>query len=78
MTGDADLSRVGELIGAPARSRILIALIPGRKLSASMLAQEASISRPTAGAHLKNLTEGRLLAVRAEGKNRTTGWPGRP
>lgn len=68
--GDADLSRVGELIADRARSRILIAVIPGRELSASMLAQEAGIGRPTASAHLKKLTEGGLLTVRAEGKNR--------
>lgn len=70
MTGDADLSRVAELIAEPARSRILIALASGRELSASMLAQEAGVGRPTASAHLKKLTEGRLIAVRAEGRSR--------
>jgi DNA-binding transcriptional ArsR family regulator len=70
MTGDVDLSRAGELIADRARSRILIALTAGRELSASQLAEEAGVSRPTASAHLKKLTEGRLIAVRAEGKSR--------
>jgi DNA-binding transcriptional ArsR family regulator len=70
MTGDVDLSRAAELSADPARSKILVALTPGRELSASMLAQEAGVSRPTASAHLKKLTEGGLIAVRAEGKNR--------
>ena len=70
MTGDADLSRVGELIADRARSRILIALASGRELSASLLAEEAGVSRPTASAHLRKLTEGGLIAVRAEGKRR--------
>ena len=62
--------RAGELIADRARSRILVALTPGRELSASLLAGEAGVSRPTASAHLKKLTEGGLIAVRAEGKNR--------
>jgi DNA-binding transcriptional ArsR family regulator len=70
MTGDVDLSRVAELMADRARSRILVALIPGRELSASMLAEEAGVSRPTASAHLKKLSEGGLIALRAEGKRR--------
>jgi len=70
MTGDVDLSRVAELIADRARSRILMALTSGRELSASLLAEEAGVGRPTASAHLKKLTEGGLIAVRAEGKSR--------
>lgn len=70
MTGDVDLSRAAELMADRARSRILLALISGRELSASLLAEEAGVSRPTASAHLKKLTEGGLIAVRAEGKSR--------
>ena len=44
--------------------------VSGRELSASMLAEEAGVSRPTASAHLKKLSEGRLIAVRAEGRSR--------
>lgn len=70
MTGDADLARVAELMADRTRSRILLALIAGRELSASLLAAEAGISRPTASAHLRKLTEGGLIAVRVDGKRR--------
>ena len=70
MTGDADLSRIGELLSDRARSRILLALASGRELSASMLAVEAGVARSTASAHLRKLTEGGLIAARADGRNR--------
>ena len=70
MSGDADLARVAELMADRARSRILLALTSGRELSASLLADEAGVSRSTASAHLRKLTEGGLIAVRADGKNR--------
>ncbi|SDT21748.1 ArsR/SmtB family transcription factor [Microlunatus soli] len=70
MTGDADLSRIGELLADRARSRILLALSSGRELSASLLATEAGVSRSTASAHLRRLTEGGLITVRADGRNR--------
>ncbi|MEP9382191.1 winged helix-turn-helix domain-containing protein [Nocardioides sp. KR10-350] len=68
--GDVDLASVAELIADRARSRILLALTSGRELSASMLAEEAGVSRPTASAHLRRLTEGGLIACRADGKHR--------
>lgn len=70
MTGDADLSRIGELIADRARSRILLALAADRELSASLLAEEAGVSRSTASAHLRKLTEGGLISVRTDGRNR--------
>ena len=70
MTGDADLSRIGELFADRARTRILMALDSGRELSASLLADEAGVSRSTASAHLKRLTDGGLIAVRTHGRHR--------
>lgn len=70
MTGDADLSKVAELIADRARSRMLLALASGRELAAGLLAEEAGVSRPTASGHLKKLTEGGLIAVRTDGRNR--------
>lgn len=70
MSGDADLSKVAELIAHPARSRMLMALASGREWSAGLLADEAGVSRPTASGHLKQLTEGGLIAVRTDGRNR--------
>ncbi|HEY9294265.1 MAG TPA: metalloregulator ArsR/SmtB family transcription factor [Microlunatus sp.] len=70
MTGDADLSRIGELLSDRARSRILLALSSGRELSASMLAVEAGVGRSTASAHLRKLTDGGLISVRVDGRHR--------
>ncbi|WP_017934326.1 helix-turn-helix domain-containing protein [Nocardioides sp. Iso805N] len=70
MAGDADIARVADLMADRARSRILLALVGGRELSASLLAEEAGVSRSTASAHLKRLTEGGLIDVRADGKRR--------
>lgn len=76
MTGDADLARVAELMADRARSRILLALVAGRELSASLLAEEAGVGRPTASAHLRKLTDGGLIAVRVDGKRRHYRLPG--
>lgn len=70
VSGDADLARVAELMADRARSRMLMALVSGRELCASLLAEEAGVSRPTASAHLKRLTAGGLVAVRTEGRSR--------
>ena len=70
MSGDVDLARVAELIADRARSRILLALTGGRELSASLLAEEAGVSRPTTSAHLRKLTDGGLIDVRVDGKRR--------
>lgn len=67
---DPDLSAVGALLSEPARARILLALIDGRALPASMLASEAGIANSTASEHLRRLTEGGLLAVSAHGRYR--------
>ena len=47
-----------------------MALSAGRELSATLLADEAGISRPTASEHLRRLVDGGLLAVRSEGRHR--------
>lgn len=67
---DPDLAAVGALLSEPARARILLALVDGRALPASMLASEAGIANSTASEHLRRLTEGGLLAVSAHGRYR--------
>jgi DNA-binding transcriptional ArsR family regulator len=59
-----------ELIGHPARAAILLALLDGRALPMSMLADEAGVAASTASAHLSRLVEGGLLRVRQEGRRR--------
>jgi DNA-binding transcriptional ArsR family regulator len=64
------ISSVGELIGEPARTAILIALLGGKELSAGELALLAGISTQSGSAHLSKLIDGGLLKARRQGRNR--------
>ena len=68
--GDADIAALGSLIADPARCKVLLALDDGRALPASVLADEAGVSRPTASSHLTKLTDAGLLAVERHGRHR--------
>jgi len=68
--GDADFTAPAELIGHPARSAMLLALLDGRSLPMSMLAGEAGVAASTASVHLTRLVEGRLLHVTQQGRHR--------
>jgi DNA-binding transcriptional ArsR family regulator len=68
--GDANFVAPAELIGHPARSAMLLALLDGRALPMSVLAGEAGIAASTASEHLAKLTEGGLLRVRPQGRRR--------
>jgi DNA-binding transcriptional ArsR family regulator len=68
--GDADIAAVASLLADRARCRVLLALDDGRALPASVLADEAGVSRPTASSHLAKLTEAGLLRVEAHGRHR--------
>ena len=73
MTTAHPISSVGELIGEPARTAILIALLDGRDLSAGELAKIAGISPQSASAHLSKLVDGALLTARHHGRHRYYG-----
>jgi DNA-binding transcriptional ArsR family regulator len=68
--GDADIAAVASLLADPARCTVLLALDDGRALPASVLADEAGISRPTASSHLRKLTDAGMLAVETHGRHR--------
>jgi DNA-binding transcriptional ArsR family regulator len=68
--GDADIAALASLLADPARCKVLLALDDGRALPASVLADEAGISRSTASSHLGKLTEAGLLAVERHGRHR--------
>ena len=68
--GDADIAAVASLLADPARCKVLLALDDGRALPASVLADEAGISRPTASSHLRKLTDAGLLSVETHGRHR--------
>jgi DNA-binding transcriptional ArsR family regulator len=70
MDGDIDLAPVGALLGDATRCRILTALLDGRALAASVLADEAGIARSTASEHLGLLADAGLLAVEQHGRHR--------
>jgi DNA-binding transcriptional ArsR family regulator len=67
---EPDVSSLAALISEPARGRILIALLDGRALPATELAQRAGITCQTASSHLARLSEGGLLQVIPQGRHR--------
>ncbi len=69
-TADVDIAALAALLADPARCRVLLALDDGRALPASVLADEAGISRSTASSHLNKLTEAGLLTVQTHGRHR--------
>ena len=54
MKAGPDIAVVAALVGDPARANMLTALMTGRALTASELAQEAGITPQTASSHLSN------------------------
>ncbi len=65
-----DISRIAALIGDPARANILTALMDGRALTASELAEEAGVGLSTASGHLAKLAEADLIAPRKSGRHK--------
>ena len=70
MIMEPDISSLAALISEPARGRMLIALLDGRSLPATELAQRAGITCQTASSHLAKLAEGQLLRVIPQGRHR--------
>jgi DNA-binding transcriptional ArsR family regulator len=67
---DANVAHIAGLIGEPSRAAVLMALIDGRALAASTLAEEAGVARSTISGHLGRLTDAGLVHVEASGRNR--------
>lgn len=64
------IAHVASLVGEPARTAMLLALMDGRALTANELATAAHVSAPTASRHLGLLVEAGLLAVAQQGRHR--------
>src|SRR5262247_1843245 len=62
------LAEVARLLGEPARTRILTALLTGCALTAKELAYFAGVSAPTASSHLSRLLAGELLVMEKQGR----------
>lgn len=70
MRDGPDIARVAALIGDPARANMLSALMSGKALTATELAQEAGVQAQTASSHLSRLVEGGLVAPRKSGRHK--------
>lgn len=65
-----DFAAVAGLLGHPARSAMIDALMDGRALPASELARVAGVRGSTASEHFARLTDGGLVAVAPHGRHR--------
>ncbi|MBR1134687.1 metalloregulator ArsR/SmtB family transcription factor [Bradyrhizobium denitrificans] len=61
---------VAALVGDPARANMLTALLSGRALTATELAQEAGVTPQTASSHLAKLESGGLIEPEKQGRHR--------
>jgi DNA-binding transcriptional ArsR family regulator len=67
---EVDIAPAASLMADRARAAMLIALLDGRPLAASELARLASVSAPTASAHLAKLLDGGLVTAIRQGRHR--------
>lgn len=70
MKDGPNIAPVAALIGDPARANMLTALMDGRALTASELANQAGITKQTASTHLAKLLEAGLIAREVQGRHR--------
>jgi len=75
---EPDISDLARVIGDPARSRMLIALMSGKALTATELSLEADITAQTASSHLSKLVNQGLLVMRKQGRHRYFQMNGHP
>src|SRR5450631_927656 len=70
MKAGPDIAMIAALVGDPARANMLTALMTGRALTASELAQEAGVTPQTASSHLAKLEGGGLIEQEKQGRHR--------
>ncbi|WP_316194054.1 metalloregulator ArsR/SmtB family transcription factor [Bradyrhizobium sp. SZCCHNRI3052] len=70
MKSGPDIAMVAALVGDPARANMLTALLSGRALTATELAQEAGVTPQTASSHLAKLEGGGLVEPEKQGRHR--------
>lgn len=64
-----DISRIAALIGDPARAQILTALMSGKALTPSELAQECGLTAQTISSHISQLVKGGLATRSKQGRH---------
>src|SRR5260221_7119964 len=70
MKAGPDIAMVASLVGDPARSNMLTALMTGRALTATELAHQAGITPQTAGPPLAKREAGGLMEQEKQGRHR--------
>ncbi len=70
MKDGPDIARIAALIGDPARANMLTALMTGKALTATELAEEAGVTLQTASSHLGKLADGGLISPRKQGRHK--------
>lgn len=70
MVAKPNLVEVAALVGDPSRVTMLLELLGGKALPASVLARAAGITPQTASSHLAKLVEGGLLVMEMSGRHR--------
>jgi DNA-binding transcriptional ArsR family regulator len=70
MKAGPSVAPIAALAGDPARANMLAALMSGKALTASELANEAGVTLPTASSHLAKLETGGLIAGLKQGRHR--------
>lgn len=70
MKDGPNISHIAALIGDPARANILIALMDGRALTVTELAQAAGVTIQTASGHLAKLSDAALTVMEKQGRHR--------
>jgi DNA-binding transcriptional ArsR family regulator len=70
MKDGPNIVRIAALIGDHTRAEVLTALLAGRALTASELAELAGVTKATISAHLAKLLGAGLLAVERQGRHR--------
>jgi len=70
MKAGPSIAPIAALAGDPARANMLAALLSGKALTASELANEAGITAQTASSHLAKLEAGGLIGAVKQGRHR--------
>ncbi|MEO8386390.1 MAG: winged helix-turn-helix domain-containing protein [Betaproteobacteria bacterium] len=65
-----NIVRIAALIGDPTRTEVLTALMGGKALTATELADIAGVTKQTISAHLAKLADAKLITVESQGRHR--------
>lgn len=70
MESSPNIAKIGALLGDNARAKMLSALMHGKALTATELANEAGVTAQTATSHLAKLEAGGLLTLQKQGRHK--------